>query len=73
VTDERVQNEWGFWSFPTEDAARAYVRRFTTQKGGPWYIWRLPDGTFDFTSTKQPRESMTGNAELAGMQAGAYS
>ena len=68
MADQRVRNEWGFESFPSEDAARAYVRRFPIQRGGDWYIWRLPDGTFDFTSTAQPRRGMEDLAELAGTQ-----
>lgn len=68
MPDVRVTNKWGFESFPTEEAIRAYVRRFTTYRGAPWRIWRLPDGTFDFTSGSLPRRGMEELAELAGTQ-----
>ena len=72
--DPRVPNQWGFESFITEEAARAYVRRFQLTRAwgqdGKWRIWRLPDGTFDFTSSPSPRQhpAIQGAVELVGTQ-----
>lgn len=50
---ERVPTQWGFNSFRTADGAKKSVRvlgRIDSQ----WYIWRLADGTFDYTASGCP-------------------
>lgn len=51
---ERVSNEWGFNSFATADGAESSLRRGARKKSH-WYIWRLPDGTFDYSANPDPR------------------
>jgi hypothetical protein len=51
---ERIGNQWGFNSFTTMEGAEASVRRLA-RKGTHWYLWRLADGTYDFTATAEPR------------------
>lgn len=48
----RVPNKWGFNSFATESGAVSVVSDW--QREGPWYIWRLADGTYDFTAVPDP-------------------
>ena len=50
---ERTGNQWGFNSFTTEEGAEASVR-LLGRKGSRWYVWRLADGTYDFTATAGP-------------------
>jgi hypothetical protein len=67
---ERAPNRWGFSSFVTEEAVRAYCRKYPVRSGGQWRIWRLADGTFDYTSTDVPRAFPDLGAELVGYQEG---
>jgi hypothetical protein len=47
---ERVRTQWGFNAFTSIAGVVASVRGF--RRKGPWYIWRLPDGSFDYTANK---------------------
>jgi len=46
---ERVGNQWGFNSFVALEGAEQSVRRHGL-RGTRWYIWRLADGTYDWTA-----------------------
>jgi hypothetical protein len=56
--NERTPNQWGFNSFRTAEGAKDSVRTLSVRtlsgKGTEWFIWRLADGTFDFTATGKP-------------------
>lgn len=69
----QVSNRWGFESYRTEEAVRAHVSRHTVgwRGKGLWRIWLLPDGTFDYTSTDNPRAVKGLTAELVGYEPGA--
>ncbi len=61
---ERIGNEWRFNLFVTKEGATLSAAGFGG-KGAVWHIWRLADGTFDFTSTPYP--DIPGHpAELVG-------
>lgn len=47
---ERVSNRWGFNSFATIEGAKENLPR-----RGHWWIWRLPDGTFNYSAVPDPR------------------
>lgn len=64
---ERVPNRWGFNSFATAEGAAESARKIVPVAGGRrhWYVWRLADGTYDYTAVPDP----TGEhypAELVG-------
>lgn len=50
---ERTPNEWGFNSYATAEGAKSGPRGLG-RRGQTWYIWRLADGTFDYTSRPNP-------------------
>ena len=50
---ERIGNEWGFNSFTSHQGAEQAARNLG-RPGSTWFIWRLADGTFDFTSSSEP-------------------
>jgi hypothetical protein len=50
---ERIGNEWGFNSFTAQQGAEQAARNLG-RPGSTWFIWRLADGTYDFTSTGEP-------------------
>ena len=50
---ERTPNQWGFNSFTTVHGAE-HVARLLGRAGSVWYIWRLADGTYDFTAASEP-------------------
>jgi hypothetical protein len=53
---ERTANQWGFNSFTTAEGAAKSAARIVPVAGGRcrWYIWRLSDGTFDYTAIPDP-------------------
>jgi len=50
---ERTPNEWGFNSFLTAVGAERSAR-YLGRRGSHWFIWKLADGTYDFTSSASP-------------------
>ena len=50
---ERVSNPWGFNSFTTAEGARQGAAGIA-RNGSTWYIWRLADGSFDYTTSGHP-------------------
>ncbi len=50
---ERIGNEWGFNSFVTLDGARKAARTLA-RRNSRWHLWRLADGTFDYTASDHP-------------------
>jgi hypothetical protein len=65
-------NRWGFSSYATEEAVRAHCRKYPVRSGGQWRIWRIADGTFDYTSTDMPRAFPDLGAELVGYENGLF-
>jgi hypothetical protein len=53
---ERTRSRWGFNSFTTAEGARESAAGIVPVVGGRgrWYIWRLSDGTFDYTAVPNP-------------------
>jgi hypothetical protein len=51
---ERVKTRWGFNAFTSAEGARQSARHFG-QRGTRWFIWRLEDGSFDFTAVPEPK------------------
>ena len=49
---ERTPNQWGFNSFTTQEGAEKSARNL--RRRSHWHIWRLADGTYDFTATADP-------------------
>lgn len=50
---ERVGNTWGFNSFVTFEGAKQAARTLA-RRGSRWHIWRLADGTYDYTASANP-------------------
>lgn len=69
-SQEPALNRWGFHSYATEEAVRAHCCKYPVRSGGLWRIWRIADGTFDYTSTDAPRAFPDLGAELVGYEVG---
>jgi hypothetical protein len=52
--NERVKTRWGFNAFTTAEGARRSAGRLG-QRGAEWFIWRLADGSFDYSAVPEPK------------------
>ncbi len=50
---ERIKNQWEFNSFTTHEGALQSLRGFA--RHGTWFIWRLADGSYDYTASADPQ------------------
>jgi len=49
----RVRNQWGYNSFADQQGAEE-TARWMGRQDTCWYIWRLADGSFDFSAIPDP-------------------
>ena len=50
---ERVSTPFGFNAYVTQDGAVAGATS-SGRNGSVWYIWRLADGSYDYTAAENP-------------------
>jgi hypothetical protein len=50
---DRILNQWGFNSFATQDGAEQSARHYAKSMSHR-FIWRLADGTYDFSAQPSP-------------------
>jgi hypothetical protein len=51
--NERIKTRWQFNAYLTEEGARSGALA-TGRDGSTWYVWRLPDGSYDFSANPNP-------------------
>ena len=50
--NERIKTRWQFNAYVTAEGAKSSAQKLNTS--AKWFIWRLADGSFDFSAVEHP-------------------